>query len=403
MKRFFDLEKKIVVKILQKKINLEAYLVIDSIFFNRSVGGIRISPTVDEKEVSELARCMTLKNLFLDSKVGGAKAGIRAGEDIKPEEKRILLSEFGKAILPYLENQIYLPGPDMGTKSEDISRMLSDIGIRKRGNPSPSSFDSGYYTALSVFISVEEASSLCNVDIKTSSVAIEGFGSVGSSLANLFYLAGAKIVAVSSRSGAIYNPKGLNISKLIKIKEEYTDDVVKFIQGEEKISREKLFELPVEILCPCAGMKTIDEHNVHSIKASIIGPGANLPIAEDMEPILFKKNIFSIPHFVANSGGLLSSGMESYLLNHATICDLFGKYLRERLHDLFERSTSNHKMPLEVAMADIDRKIEELNKESQNSQKKLIHLAKKSIRKVIPRFALKWIGPHRFKKMLLKR
>jgi len=401
MKRFFDLEKKTVIKVLQKGINLEGYLVMDS-SFKQSVGGIRISPTTDETEVYELARCMTLKCYFLNSNLGGAKAGIRAEMDIEPEEKRILLYEFGKAILPYLENKIYLPGPDMGTKSEDISRMLSDIGIRKRRVSSPSLYDSGYYAALSVFICVEEASSLCNVNIKTSSVAIEGFGSVGSSLANFFQSAGAKIVAVSSRSGAIYNPKGLNVSELIKLRKEYTDDVVKFIREEEKISPEKLLELPIDILCPCAGMKRINEHNVHSIQARIIGSGANLPIPDDMEPILFKKNIFSIPHFVANSGGLLSSGIGFYGLDHVAICDLFDKYLRAKVHDLFKRSFSNNKMPLEVALADIKRKIEEQNKE-QSLQNKLICFTKKCIRKLIPRFALKWIGPYHIKKLLLKR
>lgn len=401
MKRFFDLENKTVIKVLQKGINLEAYLVMDS-SFKQSVGGIRISPTTDETEVYELARCMTLKCYFLNSNLGGAKAGIRADLDIGPEEKRILLYEFGKAILPYLEKKIYLPGPDMGTKPEDISRMLSDVGIRKRRLTCPSLYDSGYYAGLSVFISVEESSSLCNVNIKNSSVAIEGFGSVGSSLANFFQSAGAKIVAVSSKSGAIYNPKGLNVSELIKLRKEYTDDVVKFIQGEEKISPEKLFELPVDILCPCAGMKTIQEHNVHSIKARIIGPGANLPIPDDIEPILFKKNIFSIPHFVANSGGLLSSGVGFYGLNHAAVCDVFDKYLRAKMRDLFERSFWKNKMPLEVVLADINRKVEEQNKK-QSSKKKVIYFAKKCIRKLIPRFALKLIGPSHIKKTLLKK
>jgi glutamate dehydrogenase/leucine dehydrogenase len=169
------------LSIVSRGSSVLGYLVIDSLVAGRSCGGLRLLPDIDESEMRQLARAMTLKYGFLGLPQGGAKAGVRGDPEGPLIERRERLIEFGRAIAPLLRNRIYVPGTDMGTDVDDIRYMLKGVGVpityrELRNN------DSGYYTALSVFTSVKQAVRHSRKNLSECSVAIEGFGKVGRSL-----------------------------------------------------------------------------------------------------------------------------------------------------------------------------------------------------------------------------
>jgi len=285
------------------------YLVIDSIMGGHSYGGVRLMPDIDENEIGILARAMTLKFGFLGLPHGGAKAGVIGDPEAPREERLERLRTFAQAISPLLAKRFYIPATDMGTEIADIRHMVESAGIplRKRDF---SIERSGYYTALTVFTGLKQAVRRLGSDIPGRKAAIEGYGKVGSALAGLLHKAGARIIAVSTSRGAIYNPGGLDIPSLNRIAAEAGSRSVELYDKAERISPSSLLELPVDILCPCAMSGSIHEKNAGRISARVICPGANNPVSPEAEVILFRRGIISIPYFIANCGGVLGGTME---------------------------------------------------------------------------------------------
>ncbi len=163
-----------------------------------------------------LARAMTLKYGFLGLAQGGAKAGVRGDPEAPLEERRRCLGEFGRAIAPLLLGRTFVPGTDMGTDNADIAWLLAAAG-RRLAPRELRGTQSGYYTALSVALSAREATKHIGLELSACRVAIEGLGRVGSPLATLLRAAGARVVAVSTSRGAIYDPEGLDVERLVAL------------------------------------------------------------------------------------------------------------------------------------------------------------------------------------------
>ncbi len=115
---------------------------------------------------------------------------------------------------------------------------------------------------------------------------------------------------ISTSRGALYNPEGLNVDRLVRLTEEAGSRVVEFYHDAEFVDREKLLELPVDILCPCARWNSLNMSNAPRIPAQVISPGANNPITPDAEHALFERGVLCFPDFVTNCGGVLGGTME---------------------------------------------------------------------------------------------
>ena len=289
--------------------NLKGYLAIDSTVNGRSYGGVRMAPDLSSDLMAQVARVMTLKYGFVGLPVGGAKAGIVADPEMPRNRKRELLKNFGQALKPFLKTRSYVPSGDLGTTDDDISFMLNSIGLK----PEPRSLTyalSGFYTGITVFTAAVAAAKHISLDLKRASVAIEGFGSVGTSAARMFWERGIRVVAISTSQGAIYDEAGLDIGKLIRLRERVGNQVVNLFDGGEKIDKSQLAKMDVDIFSPCAQSYSITPGNVRRVLAKIISPGANVPVTSDAEPVLFRRRILLIPDFVANCGGVLGSSMK---------------------------------------------------------------------------------------------
>jgi glutamate dehydrogenase (NAD(P)+) len=300
---------------LSKLINFSAepdmrgYLAIDSTVNGQSHGGVRMAPDLSPELMTQLARVMTLKYGFCGLPVGGAKAGIIADPEMPPNKKRELLKKFGQALKPFLKTRSYIPGEDLGTSADDISFMLKSIGLKVQRRDL-SWKTSGFYTGITVFTAAASATRHINLDLNRASVAIEGFGSVGSSAARLFWERGSRVVAISTSQGAIYDKGGLDIGELIRLREQAGSQVVNLSDQGEQIDKSRLAELDVDIFSPCAQSYSITTENASRVATRIISPGANAPITPEAEPVLFHRKIMVIPDFAANCGGVLGTSMK---------------------------------------------------------------------------------------------
>ena len=329
--------------------NVLGYVAIDSTVGGRSCGGLRMLPDVDEAEIRSLARTMTLKYGLLGLPQGGAKAGVFGNPEAPRTERLNRLVEFGHAIKPLLQTKTFIPTSDMGTDSADIRHMLNAVGIRV-GRRELQDNSSGFYTAHSVLAGVVQSVRHMGLNLSKCTVAIEGFGNVGRPLASLLGSAGIKVVAVSTSRGALYNPQGLNVDRLVRLAEEAGSRVVELYHDAEFIDREKLLELPVDILCPCARWNSLNMSNAPRIPAQVISPGANNPITPDAEHALFERGVLCLPDFVTNCGGVLGGTMEFASVSRERIAIFIDHHIGKRIAWLLGEAKVKHCLPREVAV-----------------------------------------------------
>ncbi len=287
---------------------LSGVVVIDNTKRGPGKGGVRLEPDVTIQEVAQLARAMTIKNAVADLPFGGAKAGIRA--DPAKVDKKKLFNAFAKAIAPLVPKQ-YIPGPDMNTGENEMDELAKGLCISCATGKSielgglPHELGStGYGVALATRIALKHK----NIAIEGATIAIEGFGNVGTFTAKFLSEWGAKIVAVSDSQGVVYSENGLNYDELMKEKNK-TRTVTTYKKA-VKLKNEELFSLPVDVLIPGARPNSINEANKNTVKAKIIVEAANIPISEKIESELEKRGILVVPDVIANAGGVISSYCE---------------------------------------------------------------------------------------------
>jgi glutamate dehydrogenase (NAD(P)+) len=310
------------------------YVAIDSTVGGRSRGGLRMVADVDEAEVRGLARAMTLKYGFLGLPQGGAKGGVRGDPEAAPEERRERLAAFARLMAPLLRSRVFTPDTDMGTTRADIAHVL-DVAGAPVPPRSGSAQRSGFYTALTVRAAARVAAQSVGLELAGARVAIEGFGSVGASLAMLLHDIGARVVAVSTTAGAVYAPDGLDVARLVAMAADRGSRVIDAYaeehRGTERLERAALLVLPVDILCPCARHESVHTGNVSDVQARVVAPGANNPLTPDAERTLDERGVACVPDFVANSGGVLGGTMEFAAVSERAIAAFVDDHFATRV------------------------------------------------------------------------
>jgi glutamate dehydrogenase/leucine dehydrogenase len=293
---------------------------------------------------------MTFKFGFLGLPQGGAKAGVIGDPKAPPQERRQRLAAFGKAIAPLLFARIYFPATDMGTDTTDVRYMLHAAGIRPKRRELRSD-QSGYYTAVSVLVGVRRATRHLGLCLSGCTVAIEGFGKVGSALGGLLAAAKACVVAISTSRGAIYNPKGLDMKRLMQLHAEVGSRVIDQYTDAELIDCEALLELPVDVLCPCARHDSLHLGNANRVGARVVCAGANNPITPEAEHVLFHRGVVCLPFFVTNCGGTLGSTMEFASVRKEQIELFIDHHIGARVAWLLNEAAGRGVLPSDIAKA----------------------------------------------------
>lgn len=299
-------------------------------------GGLRFHPNVDMNEVKALSFWMSMKNAIIDVPFGGGKGGINVEpKELSEEELEKLTREFTAKIAPVIGPQLDVPAPDVNTNGKIMSWIVdeySKINGKKElavvtGKPLVNGGSEGRTeaTGLGGSYALEALLKKIGKDPRGMTVAIQGFGNVGSYVARYLQKSGFKIVALSDSKGGLYIPDGIDdIDAVEKCKEEsgflagcYCVGSVCDISNKEKlkgqmISSSEVLELPVDIIVPSALENSITEENAHKIKAKIILEMANGPTTLAADEILEEGGALVIPDILANSGGVAVSYFEWY-------------------------------------------------------------------------------------------
>ncbi|KAF2957118.1 glutamate dehydrogenase [Thermotoga sp. Ku-13t] len=284
-------------------------------------GGIRYHPNVTLDEVQTLAFWMTWKCSLLNLPYGGGKGGVKVDPTkLSKGELERLSRRFFFEISQFIGPHKDIPAPDVNTNPQVMAWYLDTysmhVGYTALGVVTGKPVELGgsvgrnEATGRGVAVVTAETCKLLGKDISKATVAVQGFGNVGSFSAKVLQEDfGAKIVAVSDVSAAYYDPKGLDINDLIA----YRDSNKGLIEGypkAQRIKHEELFELDVDILIPAALENAITEQNADKIKAKLIVEGANGPVTPEADRILHSKGVTIIPDILANAGGVTVSYFE---------------------------------------------------------------------------------------------
>ncbi len=282
-------------------------------------GGIRYDLNVTLDEVKALAAWMTWKCAVVDVPFGGGKGGIICDPSrLSLGEKERLTRRYIAEIMDIIGPDRDVPAPDMGTDAQTMAWVLDTYSMHVRetenavvtGKPLVlgGSLGRTEATGRGILITAREAMQRLGKPLAGATVAVQGFGNVGSQSARLMHEAGARIVAISDAHGAIKNDRGLDIHALLKHVGE-TSTVAGF-KGGEALDPDALLAHPVDILIPAALENQIHEGNAASIRAKVIVEGANGPTTPEADPILLEHGVLVVPDILANVGGVTVSYFE---------------------------------------------------------------------------------------------
>jgi glutamate dehydrogenase (NAD(P)+) len=284
-----------------------------------SKGGIRYSMATDLNEVRALAMWMTWKCAIVNIPFGGAKGGVLC------DPKKMSLAELERLTRRYTTEigiligpDTDIPAPDMNTNAQTMAWIMDTYSMHKghttpavvTGKPVEIGGSEGRVeaTGRGIVIVAREACRQKGISLEGATVAIQGFGNVGSVAAKIFHNEGAKVVAVCDSQSGLYNPNGLDMPALMDC--AHHDGMLATRPGGDLVTPTELLELPVDILVPAATENQITGENAPRIKAKILVEGANGPVTPVADLILQDNGVFLVPDVLANAGGVVVSYFE---------------------------------------------------------------------------------------------
>jgi glutamate dehydrogenase (NAD(P)+) len=308
-------------------------------------GGIRFDLQVTLEEVKALAAWMTWKCAVVNIPFGGSKGGVVCDPlKMSVGELERLTRRYTAGIISILGPDSDVPAPDVNTNERVMAWIMDTYSMHARhtvtavvtGKPVEMGGSLGRREATGrgcMFVT-REAMHHLGMPVKGATVAVQGFGNVGSIAAQLLQREGCRVVAIGDRSGAIHNASGVDVDDAVRWVKEH-----KSLEGYKKgdaIDNDELLTLDVDVLVPAALENVITSKNADKVRAKIICEGANGPTTAGADAILDEKGVFVIPDILANAGGVTVSYFEwvqdrgGYFWSEETV--------NERLRDIMTRS-----------------------------------------------------------------
>jgi glutamate dehydrogenase (NAD(P)+) len=281
-------------------------------------GGLRYHPSMDEDHAAALASLMTWKTAVVDIPYGGAKGGINCDpSQLSEAELNRITTSFVGLVKDVIGPTVDIPAPDVNTNSKVMGWIMDEYSRFKGFNPGVvtgkpldlfGSLGREEATGRGVMYALDECLQRQGREMAGTSVAVQGFGNVGSHAARLIAERGGRIVAVSDISGGIANEAGLDVSALLAWVKEH--GVVEGFPGGEAIEGDAVLTYTADVLIPAALENAITESNANDIQADIIVEAANGPTTPEAHEILYQRGITVIPDILANAGGVTVSYFE---------------------------------------------------------------------------------------------
>ncbi|GJG88769.1 glutamate dehydrogenase [Gemmatimonadetes bacterium T265] len=308
-------------------------------------GGIRFDLNVTLDEVTALAAWMTWKCAVVNLPFGGAKGGVVCDPlQMSVGELERLTRRYTAGIISVLGPDSDVPAPDVNTNERVMAWIMDTYSMHARhtvtsvvtGKPVEMGGSLGRReaTGRGCMIVTRQALERLGMNVVGATVAVQGFGNVGSVAAQLLAREGARVVAISDRTGGVHNSAGVDVDGALEwIRAHRT---LEGFPGGDPVSNEELLESEVDVLLPAALENVITSKNAGRVRAKIICEGANGPTTAAADEILDAKGIFVVPDILANAGGVTVSYFEwvqdrgGYFWSEDTV--------NERLRDIMTRS-----------------------------------------------------------------
>ena len=343
--------------------HFEGYRVQHNLSRGPGKGGVRYHPDVTLEEVMALSAWMTVKCAAVNLPYGGAKGGIRVDPktlSLKELERmtRRYTSEIGIIIGPQRD----IPAPDVNTNGQIMAWMMDTYSMNTgttatgvvTGKPIHLGGSLGRVkaTGRGVFVTGREAARRLGLNLDGARVAVQGFGNVGSSAAELFAQAGGKIVAAQDHTGSICNPHGFDMAD-ITAHVKATGGVGGFV-GAEPMDGEAFWDVACDILIPAALEGQITADRAQRIKAKLVLEGANGPTLPTADDILAERGVLVVPDVICNAGGVTVSYFEwvqdfsSFFWSEDEINVRLDKIMVDALKKIWD-TADRHKITLRTA------------------------------------------------------
>jgi glutamate dehydrogenase (NAD(P)+) len=287
--------------------SVPGFIVLDLPGASTCAGGTRLAPDVTVAEVAMLARAMTYKFAVLGGEVGGAKAGV-VGDPADRASRAGQMARYVAEIRPLADGGRFLTGPDMGTFEEDFA-------LLREHNPAPaamSTADGGVpfedvLTGYGVAVAAEAALRAGpGGGWAGRSVAIEGFGKVGGGVATEVTRRGGRVAAVSTIAGCLADPAGLDVGRLLALRQEHGDSCVAHY-GRPAGPPGQLFTVPADVLVPGTRPGVISRQVAGSlpVTVTVVAPAANVPYTRAGADVLRSRGTAALPDYICNAGAVL--------------------------------------------------------------------------------------------------
>ncbi|MFA6242279.1 MAG: Glu/Leu/Phe/Val dehydrogenase [Candidatus Hydrogenedentales bacterium] len=316
------------VPILGAVVNIISGIVLHNRARGPYKGGIRIAKDVDLWETTELARLMTLKTALADIELGGGKSGISVDlralykgmvktkrfrgpyREFERIAKADIMTEFARHFGPLFASHEYVPAPDMGSGGPEMVCIYNETYDPASVTGKPDGIE-GWLpgrtesTGYGVYYAVLKDKR--GVAPSDCTIAIQGFGKVGSYAARFLHQAGARIIAVTDMTAGAHNPQGLDVPAMLAhcTREGHLDGY-----RSKPITNAALFALRCDYLIPAATGHVIHAENAATVRAKSVVEAANMPVTYEAMKSLETRGINVIPDVYANAGGVIASNLE---------------------------------------------------------------------------------------------
>jgi glutamate dehydrogenase (NAD(P)+) len=326
-------------------------------------GGIRFDMQVTLEEVKALAAWMTWKCAVVNLPFGGSKGGVVCDPfKLSAGELERLTRRYTAGIIATLGPDSDVPAPDVNTNERVMAWVMDTYSMHVRhtvtavvtGKPVEMGGSLGRReaTGRGCMIVTKEALKHLGMPVQGTTVAIQGFGNVGSVAAQLLQREGCKIVAISDKSGGYYNRSGIDLAAATAHVKQHRG--LQGFAGGEQISNDELLTLDVDVLLPAALENVITSKNASKVRAKIICEGANGPTTAGADSVLDEKGIFVVPDILANAGGVTVSYFEwvqdrgGYFWDEVTVNNRLTEIMTRSFADVLQLSRQ-HKVNMRTA------------------------------------------------------
>lgn len=316
-------------------------------------GGVRFHPDVTMDEVTALAGWMSWKTALADLPFGGAKGGVVCNpREMSRDEIKRTTRRYTEGIRRMIGPQMDIPAPDMNTNPQAMAWMMDTYSVYEgytipgvvTGKPVEIGGTPGRIEATGRGVSIITEQLFEHIDrpLDGATVAIQGFGNVGSWTARLLAERGASVVAVSDFTGGVYDPDGLDVLSLFEYAAE--DGYFEDYDDADGIENDELLRLDVDVLIPAAVGNAITEDVAEDLEADIMVEAANGPTTPAADDVLRERDIPVVPDILANSGGVIVSYFEwvQNTQEYSWGKEQVNEELEGRLTDAFEETIETY-------------------------------------------------------------